>query len=194
MSFVRIFSGQAWKGTKHYLKSQRNYEIARTVLLFSISGALFAGGWLSTGTRLNLLTIVAVLGILPASKSLVSVIMFCRYHGLSDDKASRISGHVGTLTELYDLVFTSNDKNYEIGHAVIKGNSICGYSEKPNFEEQAFYKHLKNLLKIDHYNDVSIKVFTDLEKYVDRLDQMQELVCDEKNTDGIATTLKSVSL
>lgn len=194
MSLVRIFSGDAWKGTKNYLKTQRSYEIIRTILFFSISGALFAAGWISTGSRLNLLTIVAVLGILPASKALVSVIMFCRYQSLSEDSAKQIEAHVQGLTCLYDMVFTGRDKNFPVGHMTIKGNTVCGYTEASKFDEQAFYQHLDQLLKVDSFKNVNVKIFTDLKKYTDRLVQMQELSCDETNTKGIADTLKSVSL
>lgn len=194
MKILRLFSGEAYKGTRHYLKTQRVYEILRTVLFFAIALALFAGGYLTTHTRMNLLTIVAILGLLPASKSLVSVIMFCRYGGLADEDAKVIEPHLGNLTNLCDLVFTSNDRNYEVDHLTIKGNTVCGFSKNRDFQEQAFYKHLEERLKADGHKNVSAKIFTDLRKYVDRLDQMQELACDESGTAGIAETLKSISL
>ena len=194
MSIVRVFSGEAWKGTKNYLNTQRKYEIIRTILFFAVSGAIFAMGWITTGSRMNLLTVVAVLGMLPASKSLVSVIMFCRYSSLSKDAAEKIEAHVGELTNLFDRVFTGGSQDFNVGHLTIKGNSVCGYSEDPKFDEKKFYEHVDKFLKADSYKSVKVKVFLDLKKYVDRLDQMQELACDESNTKGIADTLKSVSL
>ena len=194
MKFIRIFSGESYKGTKNYLHTQRKYEIVRTLLFFSISGAIFTMGLISTGTRLNLLTVVAVLGMLPASKSLVSVIMFSRYSSLSSDAADLIEKHSGSLTALFDMVFTGDNGNFPVGHLTIKGNSVCGYSEDPKFDEKKFYEHIDTFLKADSYKNVKVKIFTDLKKYVDRLDQMQELSCDGSNTEGIANTLKSVSL
>lgn len=194
MNLFRIISGEAFKGTRNYLKTQRIYEIVRTILLFSVSLSLFAAGWISTGNRLNLLTIVAVLGCLPASKSAVSAFMFCRFKSLEGEAADRVQDHSGNLCNLYDMVFTAYDKSYQVNHLVVKGNTVCGYSEKKDFEEAAFEKHIMPLLKADSFKDVSIKIFTDLKKYEDRLDQMQKLECDERNTGGIAETLKSVSL
>ena len=194
MKFIRIFSGESYKGTKNYLHTQRKYEIVRTLLFFSISGAIFTMGLISTGTRLNLLTVVAVLGMLPASKSLVSVIMFSRYSSLSSDAADLIEKHSGSLTALFDMVFTGDNGNFPVGHLTIKGNSVCGYSEDPKFDEKKFYEHIDTFLKADSYKNVKVKIFTDLKKYVDRLDQMQELSCDGSNTEGIVNTLKSVSL
>ena len=64
MQFKRMFSTDAYKGTSGYLRTQKNYEILRTVLYFAISLSLFIAGWVTTGSRENLLTIVAVLGCL----------------------------------------------------------------------------------------------------------------------------------
>ena len=91
-------------------------------------------------------------------------------------------------------MFTGDSQNFNVGHLTVKGNSVCGYSEDPKFDEKKFYEHVDKFLKADSYKNVKVKVFLDLKKYVDRLDQMQELACDESNTKGIADTLKSVSL
>lgn len=194
MHLSRVLSGENWKGTKGYLDSQRSYELVRTILLFSVSGLLFVAGWIGSGSRMNLLTVVAVLGCLPASKSMVSLIMFCRYHSLSEERAQEIKARAGALTQLFDLVFTGNEKNFQVDHMAIKGNTVCGYSGQKNFDEAMFDKHLSGILKADSLTGVSIKIFTDLQKYLARLEQMQELACDEKNTGAIAETLKSVSL
>ena len=66
MQFKRMFTTDAYRGTRGYLRTQKIYEILRTVLYFAISLSLFIAGWVSTGSRENLLTIVAVLGCLPA--------------------------------------------------------------------------------------------------------------------------------
>ena len=59
MQLLRMFSTGKYKGTRNYLKTQRKYEIIRTVLYFAISLSLFAAGYITTKTRLNLLTLVA---------------------------------------------------------------------------------------------------------------------------------------
>ena len=107
MQFKRMFTTDAYKGTRGYLRTQKNYEILRTVLYFAISLSLFIAGWVSTGSRENLLTIVAVLGCLPACKSLVEMFMFLRYRGCGEREAAQIAAHTKGLTGLYDMVFTS---------------------------------------------------------------------------------------
>ena len=72
------------KGQYGYIKKQRNRVIIWTVILFVIAFSLFIAGYVMTKTKKNLLTIVAVLGLLPASKSLVNAIMFWRAKGCSE--------------------------------------------------------------------------------------------------------------
>uniref|UniRef100_UPI0040565E76 hypothetical protein n=1 Tax=Acetatifactor sp. TaxID=1872090 RepID=UPI0040565E76 len=194
MQLLRMFSNDKYKGTRDYLKTQKKYEILRTVIYFGISLSLFMAGYIATGDRINLLTIVAILGCLPASKSAVEMIMFLRAKGCSGEIADEIVIHQGDLSGVFDLFFTSYDKNYQIAHMVVKGNTVCGYSQDEKFEEQAFYKHIGDILKADNYRETSVKVFKDLKKYTERMEQLQELETDESNTEGIIHTLKSVSL
>lgn len=110
MQFKRMFTTDAYRGTRGYLRTQKIYEILRTVLYFAISLSLFIAGWVSTGSRENLLTIVAVLGCLPACKSLVEMFMFLRYRGCDEQVAAKIAAHTEGLTTLYDMVFTSYER------------------------------------------------------------------------------------
>lgn len=194
MQCKRMFTTDSYKGTQNYLQTQKKYEILRTVLYFLISLSLFIAGWVSTGSRENLLTIVAVLGCLPACKSLVEMIMFLRFQGCDPKAADKIAAHTGDLTGLYDMVFTSYEKNFCIHHLTVCGNTVCGYTADPKFAEQAFYKHIQDVLKKDNYREVSVKIFTDLDKYLSRCEQLKELPSQPQLTAGICQTLKSVAL
>lgn len=194
MSLKRLFTTETVKGTKHYLNSQKKYEWIRTVIYFAISLSLFAAGVITTGTRNNLLTIVAVLGCLPASKSLVEAVIYSRYHSLSDEDADMIEAHSDGLYCLYDLVFTSREKTYPIPHLVVRGNTIVGFMPDTRLSETDCAKHLDGCLKIDNFKDVSIKLFTDVHKYSGRLKQLRELSEDESLSMNIGNTLKSISL
>lgn len=194
MQIWRIFSADKYKGTQNYIDSQKKFEILRTALYFGVSISLFVSGLLLVKSRVNLLTLVAVLGCLPASKSAVEMIMFLRFKSCSSQAAQEIEHHIGSLKGCYDLVFTAYDKNYPVAHMTVKGNTLCGYTEAGNFDEQAFAKHLDGLLRADQFKDTTIKIFRDLKKYTVRLDQLQSVEADETRTAGILSTLKSVSL
>ncbi len=215
MQLMRMFSTANAKGTQNYLDSQRKYELLRTLLYFFIPIALFIAGMMQTEagiqpdkrgfalflaglkdseSRGNLLSIVAVLGLLPASKSLVSMVMFLRFHSFKGEGARR-AGEAGEgLAVLYDCVFTSYKKNFVVGHLAVRGNTVCGYSEQESFDENAFYRHIDEHLKMDGHKAVTVKVFTDLDKYAERLRQMRVLEEEPEKTAAVIATLKSVML
>lgn len=194
MKLIRMFSTDSYKGQRNYLNTQKRYEILRTTLYFAISLSLFIAGWVHTGNRENLLTVVAVLGCLPACKSAVDMILYLRFKSCNKESADQIEMHNKGLTGMFDVVFTSYEKNFVIDHLTVRGNTICGYTGSKKWDEQVFYKHLDAMLKKDNFKDTTIKIFTDSKKYTERLEQMKQLPDNEAVTAGILSTIKSISL
>lgn len=194
MKLERFIFGEKYKGTRGYLRTQGHYLLAKTVLLFAMSAALLIAGIIATGTRKNWLTVAAILGCLPACKFAIDTFMYLRYRGCSAEAADAIEAHIGALRGLFDVVFTSYDRNFVIAHLAVKGKTVCGFAADEKLDEQALVKHLDRMLKNDGFSNVTVKIFTDLRKYTERLDKMQELETDEACTDGILETLKNISL
>lgn len=194
MQLKRLFTTSGAKGAENYLNTQKKFEILRTLLYFAVSASLFAAGYLQTGDRVNLLTIVAVLGCLPASKSAVSAVMFLRFHSCSAEAAGKIKAHSQGLSQLFDCVFTSYKKNYRVSHLVVRAGTVCGFTEDNAFGENEFYKHINDILKLDGHKNITIKIFSSLSKYTERLEQLKELEEDEAKTQAVVETLKSVML
>lgn len=194
MQWKRLLSGESAKGERNYLKTQRTYEIARTLVMFAVSGSLFIAGYVQTKTRLNLLSIVAVLGMLPAARSLVSAIMFFRFRSIADAVSAQFAAHDARQETLYDCIFTSYQKNYRIDNLCVCGKTVCGYSSDAAFDEKAFLAHITPLLAADGWKDVSIKIFTNLETYLNRLDQMQELPEEKDVSDRLKQSFKNLIL
>lgn len=187
------------KGQYGYIKKQRTKTILRTLGMFAISLAIFCIGILTTNTKENLLTVVAVLGCLPASKSAINMIMFLRAKGCSEEVYIKIQHHAGKLTSLYDLIFTSYDKNYQISHMAVKDNLICGYSEDKKCSETACSKHIEAFLKQGGCKNITVKIYKDLEKYCEGLDnlsgqQNKEDEIKNQQLDNILLNLLAISL
>lgn len=190
---MRLFSGENYKGEKNYLSNQLKYEIVRTVLMFLLSAAIYLIGYFTTKTNKNLLTIVAILGCLPACKSLVSTIMFIRFKSCPRALADTIASASNDLLFAFDRVFTSYDKNYSVDHLVVSGGMITGLSLSKKFVEEDFIKHLDKYLKAENYKDVPIKIFKDEKKYVERLSGMPRNEITERD-EGIMRVLLNISL
>lgn len=168
------------KGSAGYIRTQKQIMIGKTVLEFGIVVALLVLGITQTGDRMNLLTIVAVLGCLPASKSLVGVIMLLAHHSIAKDMAVEIDKKASLLTRVYDLVFTSEKKIMPVKCIVISGNTICGYASGKKVEAGEIAKHLKQYLLANQFTKVSVKIFDDYIAFITRAEGMNNIVSVEK--------------
>ena len=86
------------KGMPGYLNYKRKIEIIRTLAYFGIVIAILLLGYFQTGTKLNLLTVVAIVGCLPASKALVGVITRFPYRSIDGERAKEIASKTDLLT------------------------------------------------------------------------------------------------
>ena len=163
------------KGSYEHAKYKRTVDIIITIILFLLSLGLFVIGYVATGSKKNLLTIVAVLGLLPACKMVVDVIMCFRVKPVEESVKEGIDASIGKLYGLYHMYFTSYDKNFPIDHLVITSNSVIGLCSNPKFDEKLFITHLKDYMRKDGIKDITIKIFDDYNKYLNRLSELNNL-------------------
>lgn len=183
------------KGSFGYIQNRRKFTALRTILYFALSISLYVAGYVTTGSNKNLLTIVAVLGCLPSCKSAVNFIIFLRAKSCSQELRDAVEKFDTELTSFYDLYFTSYQKNYQVSHMVLKGNVLCGITESEKCDVNEAQKHLEQMLSQEGIKNMTVKIFSDRRKYIDRLSQLVELETEEnKNRDEIVNLLYSISL
>lgn len=183
------------KGDYGYLASQRKTEIIKTVLLFAISIAVYITGYISSGSRENLFTVVAVLGLLPASKSTVSVIMFLRFQTGSREVYEKISKAAGTMPVFYDSVITTTQKSYPVNAFFCRGANLCGYTEKTDADVKAVEKHIREMLYVNQLKKVTVKLYTNLDAYLARMDALRDIETEEIiNDDGVTREEQVIAL
>ena len=134
--------GKVQKGDYGFLFRKKKAEIIRTAVYFGISLLVFLVGFFTTKTKANYLTIVAVLGCLPASKSAVSMIMYLKAKACSTEDKEAIETVIGTLDGYYDLYFTGYSKNFPTDHLVVTKNAIIAYSADKKITEKEFNEHM----------------------------------------------------
>lgn len=168
----------------------------KTLILFLMPLAVFAMGWWSTGKRENLLTIVAILGCLPACRSAANLVALLRCKGISEADYRKILPHVNDCTAFAELAFTSYEKTWQIRHMAFAGNELIGYTDQEKCDPKACEKHLHQLFSQNQMGGVNIRIFTDLPRYVNRLDEIQKKET-EKDSDlsaQVSSLLTAVSL
>ncbi|MBO7386729.1 MAG: hypothetical protein J6U15_02895 [Lachnospiraceae bacterium] len=192
--FKRMFAAESFKGQQNYINTQKRYEIIKTVLFFAISASLFIAGYIATGTRKNLLSIVAILGCLPACKSAVNMIMFLRFKSAPSDIVKRIQESVGSLYELYDNVFTTYEKTYVVYHMVFRQNNLCGLA-KEGTDISKLTAHIDEKLKVGGHKGITVKLFDKEDKYIERLNSLNQLEPDNDNRpEEVFNTVKAICL
>lgn len=169
------------KGSAGYIRERKKKVIIKTVLEFGIVIALLILGIVETGDRMNVLTIVAILGCLPAAKALVEVIMIFPHHSIEQEKADEIDSKAGLLTRVYDTVFTSSDKIMPVDSLVISDNTICGYSSSEKIDIAYTTKHIREILEQNKYQKMTVKIFDNYTAFLTRAEGMNNIAAVEKN-------------
>lgn len=182
------------KGMFGYLSYKKKMSAVMTIGMFALSLAIFVMGYVTTKTNANLLTVVAVLGCLPASKSAVSMIMFLKAKGCSEEDKNEIESVIGSLNGYYDLYFTGYSKNFPTDHLVVTKNSIIAYSTDKKITEKEFNEHMKDILNKERIHDITVKLFTDRDKYVKRLKELNQSEADTSARNDMVSMLFNVSL
>ena len=184
------------KGDRDYLKKKRTRVIILTIIYFVAALSVFLIGYITTGTKRNLLTVVAVLGLLPACKSVVNMIMFLQAKGCSESAASKIEEHAGRLISMFDMYFTSYSKNFSVSHMVVDNKVVIGYTEDEKFDSKAFNEHIETMLKNAGHNIVTISVTDNIDKYIEMLDNINKEAEPEhiEKDDEIRISLYEISL
>ena len=145
-----------------------------TLLLFAISIIIFVSGCLYHGTKENLLTVVAIVGCLPACKSLVGLIMMMMQRTKSKDYYAELCRHAKDLTMAYEMVFTTYEINVRADAVAICGNTVvCLADGEPHDKASFIETHLTKMLKSNGYT-LSVHVLTQKDKFTERLDSMNK--------------------
>lgn len=181
------------KGEYGYPAYERKRVILRTVIYFGISLAVFILGYVSTKTKENLLTIVAVLGLLPSSKSLVSVVMYLRIPKFSREIYEELSNCMGNVKAIYSMYLTSYKLNFPISCFAARGGNLIGYTEFDACDTDACEKHIKELLTQNAIKGITVKIFKEQRKFTDRVSQLDLLDASGKE-DEILMLMCDISL
>lgn len=181
------------KGEFGYLQRQKKLEIIKTIIFFGLSLGLMLMGYLSTGTKANLLTVVAVLGLLPSCKSLVSVIMYLRIPAYDETIWQSIEEKKQSVTVLYNMYLTSYKNIFPINAFAIRGNLIIGYTAFEKCEAELCQTHIQDLGKMNGLTNLTVKIFKDQKKFEERLLQIDSLETGNKEAE-IVQLLCDISL
>lgn len=169
------------KGTFGYIKSQRIIELIKSVFMIALCAGTYYIGVFSTGSNQNILTFVSILGCLPMAKFFVNFILFTKAKGCSESLHDKLQAENIEPT-FYDLYFTAFKNSYQVSAIYYNKGNLIGISEDNSIDTEACEKHLEEILEKCGYKNITIKIFKDTVKYIDRHKQLTELEDDKDNS------------
>ena len=103
---------------------------------------------------------------------MVGVIMSFKRKPLDKQLYEQISERAGDLEQIYELLFTTQEKSYVVEAAIVEGKDVICYTLDPKCDVMALQKHLQRMLDANGYKE-NVKVFKDLKKFLDRVSDLE---------------------
>lgn len=180
------------KGQYGYINNQRKIEIAKTFIMLALCVATYYLGIFSTGSNKNLLTFVAILGVLPMAKFAVSAVLFTKAKGCSQQVYNELE-QKNVKVDFYDLYMTAYKSSYAFSAAIYGKDSLVFLTEDSKLVENEAKAHVEQILKNASFDNITVKIFTDTDKFIERAAQLST---DEKEAvpDTLSDNILSVSI
>ncbi len=173
------------KGQYGYFDAEKKRRLITTLGFFAIPILLFISGILYAGSKKNLLTVVAMVGFIPAAMSMVSLIVIFLRKSISKEEYEAIDPHIGVLTYAYELYLTSEKQNALVDCLVICGNEVVGLVTDEKTDLRFAKDHLQKYLRTDGYK-VNVYMLPDVKHFIERCDSLNEHA--DSLREGIAFT------
>lgn len=199
------------KGEYGYINSMRKRTLVKTLILFFVALMIFVCGMTVTGKKENIVTVIAVLAILPACRSLVNFIMFMRFHSKDKELVKALKDIFSKDKNMEELfrVLTFSDSiitmekggSYQISAFACLRKSLVGYAELEPAKIHLVEEHLKRMLKNNGLSKITVKIFDNKEHFLERSKELVNLYqpprADEidaifEETDMVDTQLKDI--
>lgn len=173
---------KAERGKPGYINSLKKKYLIITIIEFAVVAAIFALGYSQTGSRLNLFTVVAILGCLPACKNLVEFIVVAPHKGIEASKYEEIEEKAPAIIKVYDLVVAGQAKLMQLDVVAISGSTVIGYTSSEKTDEVKLAEYLKKLFESNGYDKITVKLFHDYKAFLARAEGMNSIATIDKQS------------
>ena len=162
------------KGTYGYLKSMHLYSVLKAAVFLGFSLILYLCSRVFFPQHRGIFTVLAIISAVPAAMSVVSLIMYARFNTGRREVFELTEKLKGEVPALYDCVFTTQQKSYGVNVCLSTNKNLIGYSEYKGFDAPELTRHLEYMLKKNNFSGWNIKIYTDYDKYAERLQYLSD--------------------
>lgn len=174
------------KGDTGYVSYEKKKRALITLVMFAIPLTIYFSGWAYAGTRKNIMTLVAILGVLPAAKCAVNFIMIMLQKPVDSELVKRTQEKAQGLVQSYEMMVTAYEGRMPIDAMVVCGNQVVCYSSAQKGDFAFMEKHMAKILSSNGCYSVKVKIFREERAFLERVGQMAK--DPEKYREGIKFT------
>lgn len=183
-----------YKGQFEYIKKKKVQRAVICVISYIIIAAILLTGYLTTGSKENILTVVAILSALPAAKFTVSFFMLLPYRSQTKEAYEEVQKVSGGAILYTDVLISTEKKVLPTDFVVIRDGNICGFAGRQGYDAAYAQEYLMGMYKRNGIKP-NIRIFTDKGKFLKRTGELAAMPVDEKQaardtrTAGLLLTL-----
>lgn len=161
------------KGEFGFYKEQRCKHMFLTILFFAAVLAVFLTGLITTKSRMNVLTVVAVVGCLPACKQMVNCIMVFRKRPCDIKRYEQVREACGPILTSYELYITSPQKAYPLDCVSVWKREVFALAHPEEMDIKKCQSFIKEILK-NNDKEVTVKIYQKENQYLEHLKRLQD--------------------
>ena len=152
-------------GDYGYISAYKKRQMIKVIIWAVIIAAVITGGWIAAGTRMNSVTVIGMVLVLPAAKTLIGWIVVARYHTGSCKEYDQIMELAGKNSlVLADIVLTRYEGSMAVNIAVLHGGTVLAYVPKQKTSPEKIREYLTEIKKAAQAEG-SVSVYTDFNKF-----------------------------
>ncbi len=185
------------KGNFGYISFMKKKSAVTAILISAAAALVYYAGLKVFPSNRTAVGIVTVLISIPAAMALVRFVMFMRFKGGDRKVYDRVEEIKGIVPVFYDSILTTPEKSYGVNVFISAEQSLLGLSLYDGVDIGMVEKHLRGIFDGLHMSNVNIKVFTDEDKFYERLKTLSERYTPEppvSGEDGILHVIGRISL
>lgn len=175
---------RAEKGTYGYIDYQKQKLLFKTLGEFLAVSFIFCGGYLICKTKNNICTVIAIVLVLPAVRSLVRYLMFVREKTPDREQYELLLGKTAGFLLLSDCIMTCRSKNVYVRFAVVTDTMIYCYAKDCVLGVSEFESGLSEFIA-SCGDTVSVKLFTEFDVFFKRVTSLPPAPDKEKKMERI---------
>lgn len=161
------------KGEYGYFRYERKRRLLITILSFLLPALIFLAGILIYGSEKSLLTVLALVLVIPFAMAFVSLVMVFTHASIPEEEYREIEEHAGTLTMAYELYVTHEKASTMVDAAAICGNTVVGLVTDKKGDPKFTADYIKKVLRSNGISG-SVTLMTDKKHFIERLDSMND--------------------